>query len=318
MAAMTKFEDNLWREVEDKYGAELSDAAGPLHAHSRLCRPAMAGASLGVVGASTAAVIILTAASSPPAFAVTTHRDGTISVVIRRIEGIRGANRRLAELGIHARAVRVADGCQAVPPGPLSQIAVATFVRNGRTNKIGDTPGWTTTKIRPAQIPSGRTLVMPAVRAGAVVRFVRGRTVSGAIPGCLPPSVQVRASSRGAVVQMIACRGGVPMRAFRGQIPLHPRFIAPSPEASTVSTNAGPPSATLTETTISPATTTDTGTTTNAGTATTGTGTTTNTETTTGTSTGTTQSPTPARPPEVTLPPPLVRACRLAAGVATR
>ena len=77
---MTKFEDNLWREVEGKYGPELSEAAGPLHPRSRLRVPMIAGTSLGVVGGSAAAVLVLTAASSSPAFAVTPHRDGTVVI----------------------------------------------------------------------------------------------------------------------------------------------------------------------------------------------------------------------------------------------
>ena len=123
---MSKFEDNLWREVEEKYGSELSEAPGPVHSRP-LRGPVLAGTSLGIVGAGTAAVLVLTAAGSSPAFAVTTQPNGYVSVVIRRIEGIPGANRRLAQLGIHARAVSVADGCQVLPaPGVLRAVAVAT------------------------------------------------------------------------------------------------------------------------------------------------------------------------------------------------
>ena len=87
---MTRFDDNLWREVERRYGSELSNADGPLSSPPRRRLPMIAGASLGVAGASAAAVVVLSAASSPPAFAVTTHRDGTVSLVIRRIDGISG------------------------------------------------------------------------------------------------------------------------------------------------------------------------------------------------------------------------------------
>ena len=110
---MTRFDDNLWREVERRYGSELSRADGPLSSGPRWRLPMIAGATLGVAGASAAAVIVFGAASSPPAFAVTTHPDGTVSLVIRRIDGIPGANRRLAQLGIHVRAVQVDAQCQA-------------------------------------------------------------------------------------------------------------------------------------------------------------------------------------------------------------
>lgn len=222
---MTRFEDNLWRELEDTYGGELSQAEGPLPARPALRRPAIAGAGLGVVGAGAAAVLILTAAGSTPAFAVTPQRDGSVSVVIRRIDGIPGANRRLAELGIRARAVRVADGCQAVSPGALTQVAVATLVRRGGTAWVGRTPDTIRTQIRPAQIPSGRTLVIPALRTGARVRLVRGHAVRGAVPACLSPAVQVRTAVAGPIIQVVGCRDG----SRRRPRPVRRRPGAPSP-----------------------------------------------------------------------------------------
>jgi hypothetical protein len=330
---MTKFEDNLWREVEQKYGSELSEAPGP--GHSRPLRgPVLAGTTLGIVGASTAAVLVLTAAGSSPAFAVTTQPNGNVSVVIRRIEGIPGANRRLAQLGIHARAVRVADGCQVLPPpGTLRAVPITTLVRNGRRNWIGNRISTLRAEIRPAQIPSGRTLVIPAVRAGRVVRLVRGRAIPGAVPACLPPTVQVWSRVKGGVVQTIACRGGIPLHAFPGRIVVRPPVSASGTETNTTATNAGPPPATATQTSVSPATTTDAAATTGAGTATdsgtstgastatdsgTSTGASTATDSGTSTSSGTTPSSTSPRSVTTVLPSPLVRACRLAGRAAAR
>jgi hypothetical protein len=317
---MTRFEDNLWREVEGKYGPELSEAAGPLHPRSRLRVPMIAGTSLGVVGGSAAAVIVLTAASSSPAFAVTPHRDGTVSVVIRRIEGIPGANHRLAQLGIHARAVQVAGGCQVPAVRALARVTVMTWTRDGHKNWVNVSPGTIHASIRPAQIPSGRTLVIPAIRAGKRVRLVRGRAVRGVVPACLPAAIGVQTSSTSSGVTVVACRDAIPPG-------LHPRVVVPGPATNTTSTNPAPSQATITQTTASPATTTDSGTQTNATTATdsgpaTNSGTTTNSGTATdsGTTTGsgTTPSWTPVGPANHALPPALLRACRLAAGAAAR
>ena len=330
---MTKFEDNLWREVEEKYGSELSQAPGPVHSQSRLRGPMLAGTSLGVVGAGTAAVLVLTAAGSSPAFAVTSQPNGNVSVVIRRIEGIPGANRRLAQLGIHARAVRVADGCQVLPaPGMLRAVPITTLVRNGRRNWIGNRVSTLRAEIRPAQIPSGRTLVIPAVRAGRVVRLVRGRAIPGAVPACLPPTVQVWSRVKGGVVQAIACRRGIPLHPLPGRIVVRPPVSASGTDTNATATNAAP-LPTVTQTTVSPATTTDPGATTGTGTATdsgttTGAGTATDSGSTTGagtatdsgmaTGSGTTPSSTQPRSVTAVLPSPLVRACRLAARAATR
>jgi hypothetical protein len=52
------------------------------------------------VAASAAAVMLgLSAAASPPAFAVTRHHDGSVSVKINRRSGVAGANRKLAAMG---------------------------------------------------------------------------------------------------------------------------------------------------------------------------------------------------------------------------
>ena len=302
---MTRFEDNLWREVEGKYGPELSEAAGPLHPRSRLRVPMIAGTSVGVVGGS-AAVLVLTAASSSPAFAVTPHRDGTVSVVIRRIEGIPGANQRLAQLGIHARAVRVADGCQIPAARALARVTVMTLARDGHKNWISAPPGAIHARIRPAQIPTGRTLVIPAIRTGARVQLVRGRAVRGVVPACLPPAVAVQTSPAGTRFNVVACRDVVPSRVH---------VVVPGPATNTTSTNAAAPQSTVTQTTASPATTTDSGTNTDAAT-TTDTATATTSGSTTGS--GTTPNSTPVGPANPALPPALLRACRLAAGVATR
>lgn len=302
---MTKFEDNLWREVEDKYGPELSDAAGPLHPRSRLRGPVIAGTSLGIVGAGVAVVIVLTAANSSAAFAVTPHRDGTVSVVIRRIEGIRGANRRLAQLGIRARAVQVADGCPLPAARALASVTVMTLARDRHRKWVNAAPRAMNDRIRPAQIPSGRTLVIPAIRTGALVRLVRGRAVRGVVPACLSPSVRIQTSPTGGL-KTVACRRGIVQR---------PGPVAPGQATNATSTNTAPPPAAVTQTTAPSATTTDSGTNTDA-TATTESGTATNPGSTTDPTT--TPSSAPAGPATIKLPPPLLRACRLAAQAATR
>jgi hypothetical protein len=297
---MTRFEDNLWREVERNFGCELSEADGPLRRRSRMRVPVIAGTSLGVVAASAAALIVLTAASSSPAFAVTSHPDGTVSVVIRRIEGIAGANQRLAQLGIRARAVGVADGCQVAPPQTLARVIVATLVRGSHADWVGGADGKVMARIRPAQIPIGRTLVIPAVRSGKLVRLVHGKAVRGEVPACLPPAILIRTGPGSVGGRIVACRAG---------ILLHPRPVASSQGTNTTSTNAAPPPTTVTGTTTDPGTTTNTGTTTDS------TSTTSSAATTDG---GTATSSPAAGPPKMQLPPPLLRACLLAARSAAR
>ncbi|MFZ0386402.1 MAG: hypothetical protein WAL22_12095, partial [Solirubrobacteraceae bacterium] len=205
---MTRFDDSLWREVERRYGSELSGADGPLSAGPRRRLPVIAGASLGVAGASAAAVIVLGAASSPPAFAVTSHPDGTVSVVIRRIDGIAGANHRLAQLGIRARAVQVDAQCQAAVAPALKQVTVATLKRAHGARWVGGVAGGVNARIRPQQIARDHTLVLAAVATKGQVRLVRGRAVRGAIPGCLPPVARLRGNAGWAGPGIVSCVAG--------------------------------------------------------------------------------------------------------------
>lgn len=191
---MGEFEDNLWREVESTYGAELSDAPDPLHRRSRLRMPVLAGTGLGVLGGGVAAVIVLSAASSSPAFAVTRHADGTVSVVIRRIEGIAGANRRLQLLGIRARAVRVSGFCSAAPPPALAHVSAT--VRGRSVDWVGGPPaGWRRESTRPRFPPVARSSSRRC-RAG---RWYDSCTAAPSAAGC--PRVCRRSFSSGQVLQ---------------------------------------------------------------------------------------------------------------------
>ena len=75
-----------------------------------------------LAGVGAALTLGLTATASQPAFAVTRHHDGSVSVKINQKSGIAGANRELAAMGIHERVMAVSDN-QPIPlncmaPGP--------------------------------------------------------------------------------------------------------------------------------------------------------------------------------------------------------
>jgi hypothetical protein len=181
---MSKFEDRLWRELVKEHGAELAQMTPPAADHRRRQRPKLlAGTTVGLAGVGTAVALIVSAAGSSPAFAVTRNNDGTVTVLIRRLDGIAGANARLEALGVRARAVVVATGCKP-PPGVT-----------GKPGRLIPAPkvhgNWTgarqivIARFDPKKIPSGRTLVLPAVRAGKEVRIDQVRAVRGPAPPCL-------------------------------------------------------------------------------------------------------------------------------------
>ena len=304
---MTRFEDNLWREMERAYGPELSGAEGPLQRRSRLRRRAIGGTGLGVLGVSAAAVFVLSAANSSPAFAVTSHADGSVSVVIRRLDGVTGANLRLAQLGVRARAVQVADACQARAAAALPPVAIAKLVRARGTQWVSSANGAMRATIQPKQIPSGQTLIIPAVRVGKLVRLVPGRAVRGAVPECLPPAIQVQTGPTTASMKVWTCRPGMVPRQ-RVLVPNQATnttssHVAAAPSTGT-QTASGPPTTTP-GTATAPTITSETGTATQPGTAT-------EPETATQPGSGTGPVATPA-PPNIVIASRVVRACLVAA-----
>ncbi len=162
--SLRKFEGELERAIKRRL--ELASA------RRRRARPRiLAGTTLALAGLAAALTLAFTAASSPPAFAVTRNHDGTVSVKIMRLEGLRGANARLAAMNVPAKLVQVSAAC-AQPPLPTPRGLKWRLAR---------------AQLRPARIPPGRTLVIVVRRLGRAVRVAPGHLVAGPPPSCLPP-----------------------------------------------------------------------------------------------------------------------------------
>ena len=96
----------------------------------------LAGASLAVASSATAVALLLSAtASPPPAFAVTRHHDGSVSVKINRRSGIAGANRKLAAMGIHERLYAVPTRLSGVSH-PVVPAGVLSCLRDKQTGRL--------------------------------------------------------------------------------------------------------------------------------------------------------------------------------------
>ncbi len=207
---MSKFEDRLWRQIVREHGAELAQMRRRAAKRAWQSRPRMlAGTTLGLAGIGTAVALLLGAASSTPAFAVTQNSDGTVSVTIQRLSGIAGANQRLASLGIRARAVAVGAGCdsnwtvkQQVITGALShKPATPAQLRAFIAARVA-----ARAKIDPDKIPAGRTVVIATWRAGKQVHLYASRAVAGPPPACLAPAAAAKAAKAAAVHAGAACR----------------------------------------------------------------------------------------------------------------
>jgi hypothetical protein len=185
---MSKFTDRLWREIVREHGADLRETE-PLAARrrQRALPRVLAGTGLvGVAGAGVTLAIVLGAASTTPAFAVTRNHDGTYSVAIQKFSAIPSANARLNQLGLRAQFVQVTNGCP--PPQMKALLAARAHAQVSWVATPGTAPvAGSVAKIAPDQIPAGRTLVLGAVRMGEVVRVAKAQAVAGKVPECLPP-----------------------------------------------------------------------------------------------------------------------------------
>ncbi len=185
-----------------KHGADLAEMTRPAPKHARRARPRLlAGTSIGLAVAGTAAVLVLSAASSPPAFAVSRNSDGTWTVSIQKLAAVHGANAKLAALGIRARLVVVSQACtvKALPPTAVQAMQLT------RTAASVSTPQIAVAKLDPSKIPPGKWQVIPAYRVNGTVHVDKGHLIQGQAPTCFStvaaPPCQPRGTSNSTATQ---------------------------------------------------------------------------------------------------------------------
>jgi len=124
---MTKFSDQLLTDLMSEHGATLADT-GPLAARGRQPRPVRRAALLaGGAGTLAAGLTVgLTAfgGGTSPAYAVTRHADGTLTVAVSQPSGVPGANQKLHTLGERVVLVPVRAGCPSIDSLPAPKTAV--------------------------------------------------------------------------------------------------------------------------------------------------------------------------------------------------
>ena len=172
---MTSFDDRLWADLVHEHGDEilLHPAPTALHIANRRRPPALrAGAALAGVGLVAGAVLIFTATkAAPPAYAVTTNPDGTVTVTLNDIHALTALNAELARDGLHAKAIPLTAGCPT----------------RGFPNMMptGTNPSTYTITIVPADIPPGYTAILAASESSSgEVRIAQGAWPSPG-PSCL-------------------------------------------------------------------------------------------------------------------------------------
>lgn len=193
---MSKFEDQLFSDLMAEHRPTLERTQhSPQPAHRRaIPRPAWLGAgAVGVAGAATAAVMVL---GGSPAYAVTPHANGTVTVAVYRASGVVGANAKLHKLGARVIVVPARPGCppmsslpRPTPPVHLS-VNVAAGIGQGGHRSV-------TVGVGKPGIPAGDTLLLafsPASYHGQ--NLGAGGLITGKAPRCV--SLQAPPAGTGA------------------------------------------------------------------------------------------------------------------------
>jgi hypothetical protein len=156
---MTKFTDNLWRDLAREHGPALALADRPEPGRARRLRhpSVLAGSTLALAGVGAAIALVLTSTSSTPASAAVTVAkvsDGSILVTLNKpgSQALAQADQKLAAMGLHEGIVIDMGSGPAAASGPVTctpepgipnQPTVKVLVGTNGTEVInpGTTPG---------------------------------------------------------------------------------------------------------------------------------------------------------------------------------
>jgi hypothetical protein len=127
---MTKFTDNLWRDIAREHGPALEQAGGPGHGRTRRPGPrVIAGGTLAVAAVGAAVTLGLTSMGSTPtggtrvvtdAYTITQSSNGSVLVQINQGTSLPAANHKLTAMGIHEQVIiDMAPGAATVS-GPVT------------------------------------------------------------------------------------------------------------------------------------------------------------------------------------------------------
>ncbi|MFC0541644.1 hypothetical protein [Kutzneria chonburiensis] len=174
---MSSFEDTLWQDLMQQHGQEL--AAGNHIRPPQRRRPLVAAAALAVVG--TGAVGLATGMlGGTPAYAVTEHPNGTVTVTLKEIAAADQTNAELRRRGIPIRVMPYAPDCANTKSYTVDESAPETA--------LGDNNGAAGLTLDTTTVPPGDYAVITALSDAdgkIAVMMSGGRPAKGEVPSCL-------------------------------------------------------------------------------------------------------------------------------------
>ncbi len=182
---MTRFADELFDDLMREHGPALAATRVPPAPRRHLAsRPVLLAAGAGGVAAA-AAVGTLMAGGSTPAYAVTAHPNGTVSLAVYEKAGISQANAKLQQLGDgRVVLVPVEAGC----PSITSLRPPAVAVRDVRLGVDPSTGAIST--LDTSSIPAGDIMMLGFLQSAKGMSVESAWLTSGPVPRCVsvPPA----------------------------------------------------------------------------------------------------------------------------------
>ena len=106
---MTGIDDTIWRHLVDHHDAHTAQLPAE---HPQRHRSTIAAGATAVATAAAAATVLLTIPTAQPAYALSRHSDGSVTVTIHDVaHAISSLNAKFAELGIKETVVPVRSNC---------------------------------------------------------------------------------------------------------------------------------------------------------------------------------------------------------------
>lgn len=183
---MTKFADQLFDDLMREHGPTLARTRVPAPKRHLAARPVLLTAGAG--GLAVAATVgTLVAGGGTPAYAVTTHPDGTVTLAVYLKSGIAEANAKLHQVGDgRVVVVPVGAGCPSLSslPGPAAasgHVSQQSDQQSGKITTQGDQGGKQGGKVvtqdgnPPAPVVGKETVQVTRTKDGSAV--VNARSV---------------------------------------------------------------------------------------------------------------------------------------------
>jgi hypothetical protein len=153
---MTKFADQLFDDLMREHGSTLAQTRAPAPKRHTTPRRTLIAAGAGAVAAAATVGGLMASGGGAPAYALTTHPDGTVTLDVYTPSGIAGINTKLHQVGDdQVVVVPVGAGCPSISSLPAPAVPPSGHIAvQGSMSKDGSVT------VHAKGIPAGDILVV--------------------------------------------------------------------------------------------------------------------------------------------------------------